>query len=198
MSQPPNDKYPADCLRDSFAFFKQNHYNVCALIDKTGARIRLPNPPEDMTENMAKFIIRNYDNDPSCCWGKGMGVKGDLCSLAYKQPEVKSFTSDGPMQFSPSSHFDVLYCLDLRKWKQDNFVLWRVNLTDESPEFKNVKVNKKQTLEEQCAEGRRPHIGWDKLHCQLDEHCVKVFEGTFDDILIPPSLVQSTPEDVER
>ena len=43
-------------------------------------------------------------------------------------------------------------------------------------------MTKKQTFEEQCIQGRRPHINWEALYPQIKEHCEKVFEGSFDDI----------------
>jgi hypothetical protein len=150
----------------------------------TGLNIRHQNPPEDITENIAKFIIHNYD-DPSCKWSKGIGLKGDLFSSKYSlKSEVKAFTSDGPSQFGPKKTFDMLYFLDLRKWIEDQIILWRVNLTNESPEMKKLKINKTQTHQDQCSEGRRPRISWDKLYPQISDHCEKIFEGPFEDIFV--------------
>ena len=77
----------------------------------------------------------------------------------------------------------------MRQWLNDIFILWRVNLTSESSEWKGIKMNKKQTFEEQCKEGRRPHIAWDKIYPQISDHCVKVYEGTFEGIFTPPITV---------
>jgi hypothetical protein len=186
------DVYTADILRNRYNRFQSDSIYLTELINKTGLPIRHQNPPEDITENIAKFIIQNYDNDPSCKWAKGMGMKGDLYSEKYSMespPEVKAFTSNGPSQFGPKKKFGVLYFLDLRKWLEDQIVLWRVNLTDESPEMKKIKMNKTQTHEEQCSEGRRPHISWDKLYPQISEHCVKIYEGTFEGIFNVNSFI---------
>jgi hypothetical protein len=182
------DKYTPDILRERYYNFTDSYRRLHELITTTKLPIRHQNPPEDMTENIAKFIIRNYDNDPSCKWAKGIGLKGDLYSNKYSMdspPEVKAFTSDGPSQFGPKKKFSVLYFLDLRNWISDKIILWRVNLTNESPEMKGIKMNKTQTHEEQCSEGRRPHISWDKLYPQISEHCIKIYEGTFENIFIP-------------
>ena len=47
---------------------------------------------------------------------------------------------------------------------------------------KKIKMNETQTHEEQCAQGRRPHIAWKKLYPQISDHCVKVYEGSFEGI----------------
>jgi hypothetical protein len=51
-----------------------------------------------------------------------------------------------------------------------------------SDEFKNIKVNKRQTMKEQFDEGRRPHISWDNIYPQISNFCEKIYEGTFENI----------------
>ena len=185
------DKYTPDVLRKQYTSYR-NHYNATAeTITSTGLPIRHQNPPEDVTENIAKFIIRNFQNESSCKFAKAIGKKGDLFSKKYTElqpPEVKSFTSNGPSSFGPKKKFGAIYFLDMRKWLTDSFVLWHVNLTNESPAWKKLKMNKTQTNEEQCDEQRRPHISWDKIYPHISEHCTKVYEGTFEGIFTPPTL----------
>jgi hypothetical protein len=57
-------------------------------------------------------------------------------------------------------------------------------LTIDSEEWKNIKVNKNQTFEDQTKNGRRPRIGWNSLHPQIEMYCHKVYEGTFESIFI--------------
>ena len=183
------DFYSPEILRKCYYRYKESYIELSEIKKTTGLPIRHQNPPEDMTENMVKFIVRKYDNDPACVWSKGIPKKykltGDLYSPNYSKstpPEVKAFTSNGPSQFGPSKKFGVLYFLDLRNWLNDEIILWRVNLTNESPEFANIKMNKTQTHKEQCDEGRRPHISWDNLYPQIQDSCVKVYQGTFENI----------------
>jgi hypothetical protein len=183
-----DDKYTEEILNARYNEYKQSYLSVNELKLK-GIPIRQQNPPEDITENMVKFIIRNYENDSSCVWCKGIdkkhGLKGDLYSNKYDKNsplEVKSFTSNGPSQFGPNKKFSVLYFLDLRNWLKDDIVLWKINLTNDSPEFKNIKMNKTQTHSDQCEEGRRPHISWDKLYPQIHEFCIQVYKGPFQNI----------------
>ena len=57
-----------------------------------------------------------------------------------------------------------------------------MNLNHQSTEFRNIKVNKTQTMGEQLLEGRRPHISWDDIHPQVSDFCEKNYEGTFENI----------------
>jgi len=184
-----NDGYTEDILIIRFNNFKHNYISDEEFITN-GLKIRHQNTPEDITENITKFIIRKYENDSSCIWckcvDKKYGLTGDLVSNKYERHspiEVKSFTSNGPSQFGPDKKFGVLYFLDLRKWLNNEIVLWKVNVNYMSPEFKNIKVNKFQTMGEQLLEGRRPHISWDNIYPQINEFCEKIYEGTFENIL---------------
>lgn len=183
-----NDKYSEEILIDRFKNFKNMYISDAELI-KNGLPIRHQNTPEDITENITKFIIRKYENDKTCVWCKGVdkkfGLTGDLYSNKYDKNapiEVKSFTSNGPSQFGPGKKFGVLYFLDLRKWLNNEIILWKVNLNDLSDEFKNIKVSKTQTMKEQFDEGRRPHISWCNIYPQISNFCEKIYEGTFENI----------------
>ena len=121
-------------------------------------------------------------------------MPGDLYSDKYPIDtpiEIKALTSDGPSSFGPNKKFGVIYFLDMRDWKNDLFILWRVNVTNESHEWKQIKMNKTQTNGEQCDEKRRPHISWDKIHEQIPDKCEKVYEGTFENIFISNRIANS-------
>jgi hypothetical protein len=184
-----NDHYTQQILIDRYNTYKQSYLSVVNY-KQLGIPIRQQNPPEDITENITKFIIRNYENDECCIWCKGIDKKyklnGDLYSENYDKTmpiEVKSFTSNGPSQFGPNKKFGVLYFLDMREWLNDDKIkLWKVNLNSNSPEFKNIKMNKTQSHQEQCDEGRRPHISWDSLYPQIKEHCQLIYDNNFSNI----------------
>ena len=186
------DKYTDTILRKRYNMYRDSYNNTAEIIKTTGLPIRHQNPPEDITENIAKFIIKNYDNDPTCKWAKSIGLIGDLYSEKYKiesPAEIKALTSDGPSSFGPDKKFSVIYFLDMRQWLNDIIILWRVNLSSESSEWKRIKMNKTQTFEDQCLQGKRPHIAWDKIYPQISDHCVKVFQGTFEGIFTPLATV---------
>jgi hypothetical protein len=183
-----NDKYDDIRLKKRFYAFKNNYIEDEELI-KDGLPIRHQNMPEDISENIAKFIIRKFENDNTCVWCKGVdksyGLTGDLYSNKYDKKytiEIKSFTSNGPSQFGPNKKFGVLYFLDLRNFLNNEIILWKANLTCNSFEYKNIKINKNQTLEEQMNQGRRPHINWNRIYPQIKSDCEKIYKGTFEDI----------------
>ena len=182
------DRYTPDVLRLRHKMFKDTYIETSNLINSTGLPIRHQNPPEDITENIVKEIIKQHDNDPSCKWSKGIGEKGDLSSDKYSREypiEVKSFMSDGPSSFGPTKKFGVIYFFDMQQLLEDRFTLWKVNVTNDSPEWKQLKMNKTQTHEDQCKEKRRPHISWENIYSQIPDKCVKIYEGSFEGIFIP-------------
>jgi hypothetical protein len=173
------DTYTEDILKEQYITHK-NYYNIRkASADRLNIKIRFPSIPEDISENIIKFILHYKRNDKTSSWACS---KGDLYSKIEGVQECKCFTSDGPLSFTPSGEWDVIYFLDARVWLDDKFVLYRVNLKKSSNEWKNIKVNKKQTFEEQCLQGRRPHINWEGIQPQIIDHSEKVFEGSFEDI----------------
>jgi len=176
------DNYTQEILVTRFLLYRNYVIETNKIVSKTGLPIRGLNPPEDITENIVKFIIQNKIGDVSCKWAKAIEKSGDLFSDLEGIEEVKAFTSDGPCSFGPKKKFHVLYFLDMRDWLNDRFILWQVKLTNDSKDWKDLKMNKKQTNDDQCKEGRRPHIAFDKIQSQLGDKCVSIYEGSFEGI----------------
>jgi hypothetical protein len=192
------DNYGEELLHIRLKWFIDGLNMIRDGIKKGVFPLRQSNIPEDISENTVKFIVRNHDGDASCKWAKNVGLPGDLYSDKYpvnSPPEVKAFMSDGPSSFGPKKKFGVMYFLDARELLADKITLWKLNLTNDSPEWKQLKMNKTQTFEDQCNQGRRPHISWDSIHKQINEKCpdkcVKVYEGSFEGIFIP-KVAEST------
>lgn len=179
------DEYTADDLRQRYTAFKNYVLSYLHLRPHIRKLIRGINIPEDISENTAKSIIRNIEGDAECSWCKSIGMAGDLFSKKDGIIEVKAFSSDGPSSFGPRKKFDVIYFLDMRGWLEDKIILWKVNLSSESLQWKELKMNKKETHKSQSDRGVRPHIAWSKIYPQISEHCTKVYEGTFEGIFIP-------------
>ena len=175
------DSYTKDLLIEQYALHKSYVIGRKKTTKKTGVTVRLPSIPEDISENIIKQIIQNKLGDKSSSWDC---KTGDLQSKTEGKQECKCFTSNGPLSFTPSSDWDVLYFLDARKWLEDKFILFQIPLKRTSTEWKNIKVNKKQTFDDQTRQKRRPRITWKSLEPQLGTHCNKLYEGTFDDIFI--------------
>lgn len=185
---PKDDNYTADILKIQYNLHKTYVVGRIQSIADLKIKVRLPSIPEDISENLVKFIIQNKLNDTTSKWKKGNTKKklpGDLFSDREGVQECKCFTSDGPPSFTPSSDWDVIYFLDARDWLNDTFVLYRIPLKRTSNEWKNIQVNTFETFGQHCEQGRRPRITWEKLYPQISSHCRKVFEGSFNDIFTP-------------
>jgi len=180
-----DDPYTKDLLKEQFALHKAYVNGRINTTKKIGVQVRLPCIPEDISENIVKFILHNKLKDTTSRWDC---EKGDLQSKKEGTQECKCFTSDGPLSFTPSSDWDVIYFLDARNWLNDKFILYRVLLKRTSTEWKNIKVSKTQTFEDQTKQGRRPRITWESLWPQISSYCSKVYDGTFDDIFNPQEV----------
>ena len=176
------DTYTKELLQEQYALHKSYVKGRIETTRKIGVKVRLPSIPEDISENIVKYILHNKLNDKTSRWDS---KNGDLYSQKEGIQECKCFTSDGPPSFTPSSDWDVIYFIDARNWINDKFILYRISLKRTSSEWKNIKVSKSQTFEEQTKQGRRPRITWESLHPQIESYCSKVYEGTFEDIFIP-------------
>lgn len=175
------DIYTKEILETQYALHKAYVMGRIETTKKIGVKVRLPSIPEDISENIIKQIIRNKLHDSTSSWD----CKGDLQSKKEGKQECKCFTSDGPLSFTPSSEWDIIYFLDARNWLQDQFILYRSALKRTSVEWQNLRMSKTQTFEDQTNQGRRPRIGWESLFPQIQPHCTKVYEGTFENLLIP-------------
>jgi hypothetical protein len=185
------DEYTPEILRACFTAHIKYVQERIQIKNKTGLPIRLPNMPEDISENIVKFIVHNYVGDKTSKWTKGIQgkntkISGDLISQTEGTQEVKCFTSDGPPSFGPKENWTIIYFLDAQQCLNDRFILWRVALSNTSKEWKGIKMNKNETHEDQSNQGRRPRIKWESLYPQIKDHCTKVFEGKFEDIFTPP------------
>ena len=176
------DTYTKDLLKEQYVLHKAYVNGRINTTKKIGVKVRLPYIPEDISENIVKFILHNKVNDTTSRWDC---KKGDLQSEKEGKQECKCFTSDGPSSFTPSSDWDVIYFLDARNWLNDKFILYQVLLKRTSTEWKNIKISATQTFEDQTKQGRRPRINWKSLQPQISSYCNKIYDGTFDDIFIP-------------
>lgn len=186
-----SDLYSKDVLRRTYQSHKGYVKELIAISSETNLKVRLPNMPEHISENIVKFILQNKMGDKTCSWDC---KKGDLYSALEKQQECKTFTSDGPPSFGPNEEWDVLYFLDARKWLEDHYILYRVGLSNRCDAWRNVKVNKNQTFGDQCQQNRRPRITWEALYPQISTHCTKIFDGTFEEIFVN----EINPEDEKK
>jgi len=178
-SKPIVDNYTEDVLRMRYESHKKYVVETIEIKNQIGINIRLPCIPEDISENIVKHILRNKLGDPTSTW---MCQTGDLHSETEGTQECKCFTSDGPLSFSPTSDWDVIYFLDARRWLDDFYILYRIPLKKTSTDWQNLNMNSTQTFGDQSRQGRRPRITWEGLKSQIEGHCEKIYEGLFNDI----------------
>lgn len=177
-SDVSSDSYTREILREMY----DTHMAYVKSRIESGKRLqirfRLPCIPEDISENIIKFTIHRH-GDTMSRWD----CKGDLLSSKVGKQECKCFTSDGPLSFTPSSEWDEIYFMDARNWLDHRFIIWKCTLRRNSDEWKQIRVSKTQTFEDQCLQGRRPRISWDSLYPQIQAYCEKIAEGILEDII---------------
>ena len=144
-------------------------------------KLRLPQYPPEITENLVKFvIIKKYNSTPS--WDT---KKGDLY-LDGKQLEVKGscdLLNGGPSSFGPTEKWDSIYFVDAIDRKYKKFKVYEIKLSNNNEIWKNIKVNKNNTYEEQCLQGRRPRITFKNLIKQIPNKYINIiFHGYIDDL----------------
>ena len=182
----PDDPYTEDVLKQQYGLHRDYVEGRIRTTAQMSIKVRLPSIPEDISENIIKFILHFKLNDITSRWNC---KKGDLHSEREGCQECKCFTSDGPISFTPSSHWDIIYFLDAREWLNNRFVLYRCNLKRTSDVWCNIKVNKNQTFEDQAKQGRRPRLAWESLFNEIEPHTTKVFDGSFNDIFTPSTEI---------
>jgi hypothetical protein len=149
-------------------FMKKNKY-----------KIRFPNFPEGISENIIKeYIIKKEKRN---CRKTQTG--GDLEIMENKyvnKIEVKCFTSDGPTSFGPTENWDEIYFLDAKRFLNKEFIIYKINLSNNSETFSNIKINASKTYKNVCEEGKRPRIIFKELKKQLKEYVEEVYKGNLE------------------
>lgn len=178
-------------LKDDFTkllldMYINNYNEMCLIIHQINLQLkskkcRKPNYPSEITENLVKFaIIKIYNVSPS--WDT---EKGDLCLYGMKL-EVKGsvdLINGGPCSFGPKEEWVRIYFVDALNCAIKKFKIYEIKLSNQSEIWKNIKVNKNQTYEDQCLQGRRPRITFKELIKQIPDNYINIiFDGSFSDL----------------
>lgn len=174
---------PATRSRDkmTFAVIKQllgRYVEQLAFIASVNAtlrerKIRQPNFPSEISENLVKFCIEKRTG-MKCDWNVDCG---DL-RLLDKKIEVKGFVSDAPLSFGPSEKWDWIYFVDCRRYADNHFTVYELRANER--EWHKLMVNKRETFGEQCGDKRRPRLKFQAIREAFGHACVKVFDSTLD------------------
>ena len=159
-------------------FHFKTYYKICKKY-----KLRAPNFPEGISENIIKYYIINVENKR--CINADVG---DLCKIeegCISKIEVKCFTSTGPTSFGPTEDWDELYFLDALNFNKNMYKIYKISMKNTDRRFQNMKVNKKETYRDQCIVGKRPRLGFDMLKKQLEKYdeFELVFDGSYSSLI---------------
>lgn len=193
LTKDINDSYTENILQEHYSAFRTYVIAINKINEKLNLskKIRACNFPEGLSENIVKFIIHNKLNDKTTIWDC---KSGDLYSQIEKKLEVKCFASDAPITFSPNSNWSVIYFLDARKLFDNYIVLYRCSLIPTSDKWKQIKLNKNETFEDQIKLHRRPRIIWKSLYKTICTDCDIIYEGTIENIFTYNPITSLTTE----
>jgi hypothetical protein len=146
--------------------------NIYTKINKNlSKKIRMPNLPEVISENVAKYAIyKKYKIMPT--WNCIGDLKINDCDI-----QIKGFTSTGPSSFGPDSCWSILCFVDATKIKIKHFKVYLIFLTNKNSLWKNLRVNKHETFYQQCLQKRRPRIPFKDIKTQLKDEVKLIFDG---------------------
>lgn len=150
---------------------------------------RRSNLSEGFTENLAKNIIFKVSNyrPTKPCFGDLFAEDDFICkNKLFKRGkiEIKCTSSSGPISFGPNENWSTLFIIDLSDLinldnynttniKEEilsrNIKMYGIPRSNEDIIWKNIKVNKKETISDQYKQKRRPRITFKYLEKQLIE-----------------------------
>ena len=171
---------PAEILKSLYQAFCSYITNFLNIERSLGQYIdRVTNFPSSISENFVLYILITINIQ--CYWN----CKGDIMvnhndENGFVQGEVKC-CFHGPSQFSPDKKKEghTLYYLDSTEHLEKKGYVKLYEIKNYINELKKVPINKKQLLEEQQDNGRRPRFSikdvWPDLH--------PIWEGNIYDIL---------------
>lgn len=141
---------------------------------KTSCKLRFPNFPECISENIIKEFINKIERRK--CVNSKIGDL-EITSNPKVKIEVKCFTSSGPTSFGPTENWNELYFLDATNFIKNKFKIYKICHSNKSEIFSSIKINSTKTYLEYCEEGKRPRITFKQIKEQLKEEVKLVYEG---------------------
>jgi hypothetical protein len=145
--------------------------NIC---EKYNCKIRSIGFSGELSENLIKYaLIEQCSLD---CINSQIG--GDLLTKKndkWVKIECKCFTSIGPMSFGPTENWEILIILDAILYKENKFTIYKINLSNTSEEWQNLKITQNKTFKEAIKnKNNRPHFSFDILKKALNNKYIEV------------------------
>lgn len=175
--QQPKDNLSIDIVKIMLDRHIDDYKFIEAVNQKLDAKkIRQSNFPSHLSENLVKFLIASrYHVMPS--WNTHTG---DLCFYLRERTlkmEVKAFSSTGPTSFGSNETWDWIYFLDATRFHEYYFSLYEVRLSNDHPEWQQLRINQQETYQQQCQQKRRPRLKFSTIEQQLKDHCRLIYSG---------------------
>lgn len=146
--------------------------------------MRRLNFPSEISENIAQSCLYIYYGIYTT-WSTGTST-GDLLDFNNNLIEVKGFTSSGPISFGPTESWSKIVFIDGTDYINYNFKCYLCSYSNNSDNWKNIKINKKQTYNDIILQGKRPRINFSQLKKEFDNcniKLIKIFDGHIQDII---------------
>lgn len=166
-------------IKELLTIHKEYNQSLQTFKDEKKFKIRNPNFPEAISENIIKEYI-NIIEKRDC---RKLDKSGDLEILDNNNKikvEVKCFSSNGPTSFGPNESWDELYFLDATDFMNNNFKIYKVKLSSKSRIFGKIKINSENTFNDIKKLKKRPRINFSMLLEQLFNHISLLYEGDID------------------
>ena len=149
-------------------------------------RCRKPPLPSEISENIAKFAIRQYHGhcptwDTTCGDLEWTPVGSDI----VRKIEVKGFMSVGPASFGPTEGWDQIYFVDALDYKNKRFKVYEILLSNTDPRWRSVMINKKESFGEIASANQRGKLRgafYKVFKPQLEEYCTLIFDGHINEL----------------
>jgi len=163
-------------ILDLYSHFKNYYILRESIYSGRLKKHRLPNFPEDVSENIIRMHIGN-----NCTWNTAVG---DLKTIHdNKKIEVKCVNSKGPMSFGPNCKWDKLFILEWIDLKLDTFNIYECPHPNTHECIQSLPVSKTETFAKQSNDGKRPRINLPSFKKHLGDLLTVVFNGTIYDLL---------------
>jgi hypothetical protein len=70
-----------------------------------------------------------------------------------------------------------LIFVDASLFREKKFKIYQIDLSNDNPNWKNIKVNSKDTYEDHCKQKRRPRILFSSIYKILNDFIKVLFDG---------------------
>jgi hypothetical protein len=171
--------YPIEVLMEVINLLVKLESDIALL----GIEERSSNFPEYVSESIVAHILT------FCKQGEVTKPESGDLKCGDEKVEVKCFSSpkETPSTFGPTEKWDFIIFLNAREWRTKKFTCYKINLSDESEEWRNIVITKKgETYADQCERKVRPHISFERIWMELSKNNVEIqilFNGFLDNLI---------------